>query len=967
MKLFISKLYKIVLCLLVCSMLLLFATAPITAETASNQYKAKKHHSETHKDTQLLVIHSLPQEGQEQYLAALDDLLEIITSHWNVTVTIENYMDSRETNLQAYDHILLIELNNESFAADYFANIVATTTAKTLWLGYGTQLVATGRDNSGSQGEPVTAVLYKDISFEANELRLLTVHTTQSPNFKTLATAVTDSGNEYPLISVVNDRHVLMPFGIPYYFETNTYTLPFLDALHHFLGHHERLEKQPALMRLEDVNVYTYRNPYQLQDVYTYLLRAGIPFHIAFIERYVNPELGIDWDSGRSKRYLNIIKQMVMNGDAVLVQHGYTHQVGDEVSGIGYEFWDAQKNAPLETDTPEYALDKVHRARAAMEVLELPVPDIWETPHYAQSDTADAVFNQIYPIRYEHIHEIGSLPFVATIRGTIYLPENLGYIFREATDLADIEYRLKQLNTFEDPVASGFWHPWREADELEQYITLVQRYNFQFVHGYDLLTTATEQELTAVMLTLVDRIHRDDVVFYFLLTAFTVGALVYARNVFRLKKHVKLIKNFSLSMTELQDLARNKQAVLPKIGIFVPARGEALVIENTLKNVARIEYPKTKMRVFVIVDERELDDNLPVTTKAIARAVATKLNTRYKQKFIHIIEVPKWFSGSYGSTKKTYAPSTKGRALNYCLQKIGRFRLAMVGVLDADGRLHTDVLKEVAYRRIQDNSKILQGSVFQVSNFSKVTIVGVAAGLELALHHLTELPHRLMQQGVLQFLAGTNYFVDCASIKKAGGWDQDALVEDAELAVRLYLSENIVGEWLHTPELEQTPARFSIYRKQRERWVRGHIAILKQIYYSQLPFKEKLYFGNKIVASQFRFILDLGLPVLSLVLLFSGVFISMNMIVFYFSLLLFGVSFFVWDTYGMVYRTLAGYIDQDMDTKQKLSMSVQLFAFLPVFIIVQFIPRVEAMYNALLYPEKTSWYKTERTAEAEIQ
>ena len=208
--------------------------------------------------------------------------------------------------------------------------------------------------------------------------------------------------------------------------------------------------------------------------------------------------------------------------------------------------------------------------------------------------------------------------------------------------------------------------------------------------------------------------------------------------------------------------------------------------------------------------------------------------------------------------------------MNYCLQTMQSIDVDMIGILDADGRLSQDVFKEVAMKRIVHGSRVLQGPVFQVNNFGDVSIVGVAAGLELALHHLTELPLNLLKTDTLQFLAGTNYFIDTKCIVQAGGWDQAALVEDAELALRLYAERKIVGDWINAPELEQTPANFAVYRKQRERWVRGHISLIAQIRKANLAFSDKLRFYNKIFLSQFRFLFDIGLPILSIYLMVVG-------------------------------------------------------------------------------------------------
>ncbi len=462
---------------------------------------------------------------------------------------------------------------------------------------------------------------------------------------------------------------------------------------------------------------------------------------------------------------------------------------------------------------------------------------------------------------------------------------------------------------------------------------------------------------------------------YALTCLFFLGICIHSKNIYKVKKHLKMINDYSLPAGEIEVIARSLNVAIPRLGIFIPARNEAKVIENTLKHISKIDYPKERLTIYVIVDERERDDNVPEMTINIARNTSEFLNKEYGENYIKIVEVPKWYSGIFGDTRKTFSKSTKGRALNYCLQTLTlkdfditskNNKLDMIGILDADGRLHQNVLKEVAVKRMKHNYKILQGPVFQVNNFDKVSIVGIAAALELALHHLTELPSSLLKENAFQFLAGTNYFIDTVAIKSAGGWDQTALVEDAELALRLYSNYGIVGSWLNSPELEQTPANFSIYRKQRERWVRGHLSLVKQISKSSLKASEKISLYNKIFFSQFRFLLDIGLPILSIYLMILGISNFVDPFFGYLSIMLFIASIFILDMYGFMFRKLAQYISPDIGLRVKITQSVGLLLFTPFFIFIQAIPRIQAVYNIIIHPNRNTWYKTERTEEVSI-
>jgi cellulose synthase/poly-beta-1,6-N-acetylglucosamine synthase-like glycosyltransferase len=416
-------------------------------------------------------------------------------------------------------------------------------------------------------------------------------------------------------------------------------------------------------------------------------------------------------------------------------------------------------------------------------------------------------------------------------------------------------------------------------------------------------------------------------------------------------------------------MARKKRVDLPRIAIFVPARNEGKVIGNTLRRLVKLDYPKKYYQITVIVDERELDDEVEVLTKKVVSQLARKFNKKFGRGFINCLQVPKWYSGRLGDKRKTYQKSSKGRALNYTLDQ---FRLQkkmkkidLIGVLDADGRLDRNVLKEVAYKRLTCKSRLLQGPVFQVSNFSQVKMIGVSAGLELAIHHMTTLARRLHDvRKKPQFLAGTNYFIDSRLIVKVGGWDDQALVEDAELALRAYVLQGVRADWLSWPETEQTPPNFSVYRRQRDRWVRGHLDLVPSIIRAKISLQDKARFLKDIYLNIFRVFIDLGIPLLGWSLMISGILLDLGSVLRYFSLFLLIMSFFIWDFYGLMYRKLSrlGYISNKR-SGDHLAQSAKLILFMPVFILAQSVPRLTGSFKHFFGWQKGVWYKTERTKE----
>jgi len=443
--------------------------------------------------------------------------------------------------------------------------------------------------------------------------------------------------------------------------------------------------------------------------------------------------------------------------------------------------------------------------------------------------------------------------------------------------------------------------------------------------------------------------------------------VLYVRNVYRLRKYFKKLRSPKMAVADVQVLAQQKGRNLPTIAIFVPARNEGYVIANTATHLAVLDYPKDLYRVFFIVDEREMDDNVEELTKDVLQRLSEPINRDIGFPLFTTLEVPKWYSGAFGDPRRTYKNSTKGRALNYALDHIRDsegFQSTIIGVLDADGRLDKNVLKEVAQKQLLYDSKLMQGPVFQITNFGRVAIIGVLGALELAIHHMTEIPKRLLsKKRRLQVLAGTNYFIEKDRLIEMGGWNCDSLVEDAELAVRVYAERRITAHWLSWPEVEQTVPCFSVYKRQRERWVRGFLGLSRNIRRLPIPISDKIRFISKTYLLLIRVMMDVGAMLFGVMLILSGVLRDLAPP---FQILLLGwvlLSMVIWDFYGLMFRMLAVYINPEMTMNDKIVNSGRLFFFMPVFVFAHSIPKVTGYVKYLFWRDKEIWHKTERTRE----
>lgn len=915
----------------------------------------------------------------------IDNFSQIIDSHWYTETTYRTFDVVTADELQQADVVFVANALGVFIAQPIIDELRKNTQRPTVWFGQdalrGAELlfpdIKLNRSQEHVTSDKTDHVLYEGQYFSVFKKFFIapTIINSDNHQFDIVGSIV---GHENQRLGIdfykVDNQHLFIPFDIPAYYSTTSYSIPILDLLHAPLG--ETRTGKEALIRLEDINPHTYRDPKPLVAAFTVLRDLQIPSHLAIFPRYINPTTQEELTIKPYSRFARVVRDEVTSGNAILVQHGYTHQYKNEISGLGFEFWDIEKGGPRDDDSPELSRSIVQNAQDGMRIADLPVPEIWETPHYIASDQSNAIFDDMYTYRYEHIPDVGALPFPAKINGTIYIPENLGFVFYDS-DVQKIKENADHLSVFDSATMSFFWHPWRDTSELRDLLSYITERGYTFTDAYtltDYLVQDVSQETSAYEMAVAvlqgsDKYWFFNIVIYFIFCFFLIGLYVYARNNILIRHYVKKLNCFNANVSgiNVQDIFARHKKKMPHVAIFVPARNEGLVIENTLRRLSKLDYPKEHYSVVLITDEREHDD-LPQEqwTITIARRVATQLHKDFGREFIHLIEVPEWYSGVFGSTEKTHEKSTKGRALNYALQVMQAKRtfdkVDFVGILDADGRLHHDVLKELASRHITHGYDIYQGPVFQLSNMAQVNIIGVMAGIELAIHHMTLLTSRLHKRKHMQFLAGTNYFIKKDLIAEIGGWDQHALVEDAELALRAYLEKRVIAGWLSVPELEQTPPNFSVYRKQRERWARGHYDLIGTVVRSRLELGEKIRICTDVIFAQFRFLIDLGVPIVALILLFAGAFGDLSSFFRYISIILILGTLFIWDTYGFAYRQIKPFIHTNQSLPNTFLLSIKLFFFFPFIMFLQSVPRAQAIFN-YIRKNDGGWYKTVRTAE----
>lgn len=234
----------------------------------------------------------------------------------------------------------------------------------------------------------------------------------------------------------------------------------------------------------------------------------------------------------------------------------------------------------------------------------------------------------------------------------------------------------------------------------------------------------------------------------------------------------------------------------PSVALLIPAYNESLVLADTLEAMRKLHYPG-RLDIYV------LNDGSTDHTAEIARFYAEHVP------FIHCIDVPPG------------RPKGKARVLNY---GISVTESDYVAVFDADNRPAPDCLMKLVHAALSKPKAVGAVGHVRTLNESRNFFTRCIA-LEFSTFQL------LMQAGRwrlfrLGSLPGTVMIVRRDALVAAGGYDPNALAEDADLSISL---NKRGGQLVVVPDAvswEEEPETFSVWLRQRTRWMEGNFYLI---------------------------------------------------------------------------------------------------------------------------------------------
>jgi cellulose synthase/poly-beta-1,6-N-acetylglucosamine synthase-like glycosyltransferase len=236
----------------------------------------------------------------------------------------------------------------------------------------------------------------------------------------------------------------------------------------------------------------------------------------------------------------------------------------------------------------------------------------------------------------------------------------------------------------------------------------------------------------------------------------------------------------------------------PSVSIVVPARNEARVIAQTIRALAALDYPSNRFDI-TIVDDGSTDE-----TPDIVAAMASS------DPRIRCFRVPAAEAGG-----------GKARALNRVFPEL---RHDLIAVYDADNRPEPLSLRRLVAEMVHTPRLAAAVGKFRTLNRDRTLLTRFINIEGLAFQWIVQ-AGRCALLGVTT-LPGTNFVIRRDVIDEVGGWDPEALTEDAELSIRIYETGRRIRFVPNAVTWEQEPERLGVWFRQRRRWARGHNYVL---------------------------------------------------------------------------------------------------------------------------------------------
>ncbi len=419
-----------------------------------------------------------------------------LLGHFQVVSESKPVASYRKGDTEHYNYVFFAGNDAKAAIPKDFLDDVARTETDVIWLGrHIEKLVGRSASGKGAEQFGFSYIDYSDDGFEAVVYRnqrlpkgdpdLSMVAILDPQRVRVHATAVNYHGALYPYALQHNNFWYFADSPFSFANEGDRY-LVFCDLLHDIfdeIGGARHAVSHRAMVRIEDVSVED--EPAQLKAVADYLYSQHVPFQIALIPIYRDPQRGIEIHLSDRPQFVEAVRYMVSRG-GVVVLHGVTHQ-NTGVSADDYEFWNDLTDGPLPNDSADRLERKLELAFQECFANGI-YPVSWETPHNAGSPLDYQTLGKYFTVFYERVLAESALAseqyFPYTVRdlyGRYVVPENLGYLKAGDANTEPIVDAARSMLTVRDGIATFYFHPFLKMEYLKQIVGGIRGLGYEFI------------------------------------------------------------------------------------------------------------------------------------------------------------------------------------------------------------------------------------------------------------------------------------------------------------------------------------------------------------------------------------------------------------------------------------------------------------------------------------------------------